>query len=244
MKGRGGIIAAAGRENMKYGISLLIIVVMAFSSSVTAGEAPDVATIEVMGKASIMVAPNLAKISFSVEAYGQQAQEAVRENARRADTLLSTLKSIAGTDAKLRTSGLSVSPVYEKGDRLRPQGYRALNTVVFETKQLEDLGMFIDKAAEAGANRFGGLIFRNDQDETFKSQAAVKALKRAMKDAEDLASAAGLTIRRTVKIVYGPREIPPIRHYAVMAEARGPATPLEIGEIPIEATVSVIVEVH
>ncbi|MBW2324355.1 MAG: SIMPL domain-containing protein [Deltaproteobacteria bacterium] len=174
-----------------------------------------------------------------------RAQEAVRQNAVRTGRLLSRLKDMAGKESKLKTSGFSVSPVYGRENRLRPRGYVARNTVTLETKELDKLGAFIDEAFEAGANRLGGLTFRNDEEAKYKRQAAIEALKQALKDAEGLASAAGVSIKRVFKITYGPRDVPAVRHYLARAETAALAkTPVEIGELRIEASVHVILEIE
>jgi len=231
-----------------YGRYILILkcafFLMTLAPTALAEDLSNLSTIDVVGRAKMMVAPNVATISFAVETNNPEAQQAVKENAKRTEKMLDALRRIVQKDAKIKTSGFSVSPVYEKGDILRPKGYRARNTVILETKELDKLGTFIDEASRAGANRFGSLLFSNDQEEEFKRQAAIKALNQAMKNAEALAAAVGLSIKRVVKITYGPRETPPLHHYGAQVEARGARTPVEVGEITIEASVNVSLEVN
>ncbi|MCK4822622.1 SIMPL domain-containing protein, partial [bacterium] len=144
---------------------------------------------------------------------------------------------------EIKTSAFTLSPIYEKGNRLRPSGYRVRNTVVLKTKDLDRVGMFIDEASKAGADRIGSLTFGNDKEEQFRKEARVEALRDAMRNAEDLAKAAGLTIKRTLSISYAPRRAYMPRSVLV-ASAADTATPVEVGQIPIEATVNVIFEVN
>ena len=90
-------------------------------------------------------------------------------------------------------------------------------------------------------SRIGSLTFSTDRDEELRKEAAVKALQQAKTIAEDLAKAAGLTIKKITKISYSPGG--PIRPYRMeaMATAR---TPIEAGEISIEESVHVVFEAH
>jgi uncharacterized protein YggE len=116
------------------------------------------------------------------------------------------------------------------------------NTVVLESRDLDKTGAFIDDAAEAGVSRIGSLSFSNDKEEELRKEAGIDALKRAMRDAEALAKASGMTIKRILKITYDSREHPMI----VMREAAPAAarTPIAVGEIPVQVDVYVIFEVN
>jgi uncharacterized protein YggE len=199
--------------------------------------------IEVEGKAKIMAMPNIAILSFAVETNAKSAQDAVNQNSGRTEKLLATIKKMIGKEDKVKTTGYSLSPIYEKGDRSRPEGYRVRNTVLVETNRLDKVGFFIDEAVKAGASGIGGLTFRTDQEEKLRKEAAVEAFRQAMVNAKELAKAAGLTIKRIIKVSYGPRE--PVFNYPGEANVQASAqTPITIGEIPIEARVTVTFEVN
>ena len=197
-------------------------------------------TIEITGRAAVMAMPTTVTISFAVETDSPKAQAAVRDNAERTEKVLAALKKVSDKDTKLRTTGFALSPVYEKTERVI--GYRVRNTVVLESKDLDKTGSFIDEAAEAGASRIGNLSFSNDKEEDLRKEAGLEALKRAMRDGEALAKAAGMTIKRIVKITYDSREYPTI----VMREAAPAAarTPIAVGEIPVQVEVHVTFEVN
>ena len=215
------------------------IVCLALTSMIYAEEKPQASTIQVVGKAKIMAMPNVATITFSVETNASKAQQAVRANAKRADRLLKILRQIGGKEVKLKTSGFSLSPVYDKENRLRPKGYRVSNTVILETKNTDRLGAFIDEASNAGVSRIGSITFSTDQEEQLRKEAAVRAVRHAKELATELAKAAGLKIKKIIKLTYSPRG--PVRPYRMeaMAAAR---TPIEVGEISLEESVNVVFE--
>lgn len=218
------------------------LIILAFTCPSNAQEKPTLSTIEVTGTATIMVMPNTATVSFAVETSASTAKQAAGENARKTNTLLNRLREIAGKEVKIKTSGFNLSPVFDKGSRLRPKGYRARNSVILETKNIDKLGTFIDEASNAGVSHIGSLSFSTDRDQELRKEAAVKALQQAKTIAGDLAKAAGLTIKRIIKISYGPSG--PVRPYRMEARAMAVRTPIEAGELSIEESVHVVFEVH
>ena len=222
--------------------SLFICLSLTLAQLSYAKEEPEASTIEVVGKARVMTMPNVATVTFAVETNSTKAQQAVRENAKQTEQLLSTLKNIGGQKIKVSTSGFNLTPVYDKDDRLQPRGYRVTNTVIAETKEIDQVGTFIDEAAKVGVSRIGSLTFSTDGEEKLRKEAAVQALNEAKAIAADLAKAAGLTIKKIVKISYTPRGPAPLLRMEAMAAAA--RTPIEVGEISLEETVHVIFEVN
>ncbi len=198
------------------------------------------ATIEIMGKASIITMPNTVTISFSVETELPKASDAVRSNAEKTDKILGVLRKVSDKETKIRTSGYGLFPVYEKEGAARTGFYRVRNTVIVESKDLDRVGAFVDQAAEAGASRIVNLTFGTDRGEELAKEAAAQALKNAVKDAEAMAKAAGVSIKRIVRISHDQRENHPVR---TMLEAAAPVpTPIMAGEIQIQASVHLIFE--
>ena len=226
-------------------VSLLIIsisVYLLLTDIVVAEQKVGPSTIEVTGKGKIHAMPNIARISFSVETNAAKAKQAVSDNASRTGNLIKALRKTAGNEAKIKTSGFMLSPMYDKGSMLRPGGYRVRNSVILETKNLDKLSTFIDEASMTGVSRIGSLTFSTDKEEQFRVEAAVKAVRQAEKIAGELAKAAGLTIKKIIKINYGPQDS--MRPYRMEAMATSARTPVEIGEITIEERVNIIFEVN
>ena len=215
----------------------------AFFSISAAEETPVTSTLEVVGHAKIMAKPNTAVLSFATETHAKNAQEAVEINAEQTQKLLKTLRKILAKEDRVKTSGYSVFPVYDQDNRNRVSGYRVTNSLVVETKNLEGLGALIDQAAQAGAVRMGGLTFSHDGEEELRTEAAVEAVGQAVRTAEKLAKAADLTIKRILKVSYSPRGVMAPLSEARALQASGGRTPIEIGEIPIEASVTVVFEI-
>lgn len=218
------------------------LIIISFAGLSYAQEKPTPATIEVVGRATIMVMPNMATLSFSVETSATTAKQAAGENARKSNKLLKALREVTAKDVKIKTSGFNLTPIYDKDSRLRPKGYRATNAVLLETKSIDKLGIFIDEASRVGVSHIGSLTFSTDRDKELRKEAAAKAVQQAKTIAEDLAKAGGLTIKRIIKISYRPGG--PVRPYRMEARAAAVRTPIEAGEISIEESVHVVFEAY
>jgi uncharacterized protein YggE len=224
---------------------LVTFLVLCLANSLAGQEPTQIATLDVSESASVAAPANLVRIALAVESSASEAGQAVRLNAEQTDALLEALKKAAGREDKLETTGYSLNPVYGRGTPEVTTGYRVRNTVILTSKEVEKAGAFIDAAAEAGANRIDSLSFAHDQAETLRDEAAVKAIKQAMKTAERLAAAAGMRIVRVINIEYGSPG-PEVRFSRnVLAEAGGRApTPIEAGDLSVSASVHMTFEIR
>jgi uncharacterized protein YggE len=228
---------------MKKTVFMILFLTVACAAPAFAEPGERTSTVEVAAGATVFTMPDTVTLSFAVETDSPAAKAAVTENAERTGKVLAALRKVADKDSKIKTSGFSLSPLYEKGDGSKPSGYRVRNTVILESKRLDKTGTFIDEAAEAGASRISNLTFTSDKEEDIRQEAAVKALKQATSDAEALAKASGLAVKGVLKISYDQRERAPL---GVLREAAvaGVQTPIAVGEIAVHANVLAVFEVQ
>ena len=221
-------------------INLLgLTALLALPASGRAAQLAPVPTIEVLGTARIMIKPDIAILSFAVEVNAKSAQDGVRRSAEQTTRLLTALRAVTADADSLKTSAYGLYPVYSKESRLAPEGYRVQNSITLETRQLDKLGQFIDEAVKAGATGIAGPSFRSTRDEEAKREANAQALRQAIENGRALAKAAGVTIKRILSISYPSREAPrPFPMEASIAAASAPS-PVVVGDIPVDATVSV-----
>lgn len=229
------------KKNLIFSAALLILCLGIAPLAGAAEQMPP--QLEVVGRGAVYAKPDIAVLSFAVETNRSRAADAVTENAQKADTLLKALKGLMGKEDKIQTSGYRVYPVYDKSDRLRPSGYRVSNRVVVETRQIENVGDFIDAAASAGAGSMGSLHFRSSQEAEYRSQAAAQAVGQARQTAETLSKAAGVSIKSIRQIRYMPQGRPGAGFMAEAAVARV-QTPIEPGELTIEAEVTMVFDIE
>lgn len=200
------------------------------------------ATLEVIGRAAIQVSPDLARIAFTVETSAPQASEAVSSNAQKTETLLTALRRIMGPEDKLQTTRFNLQPVYDKDDRLRPSGYQVGNRVTVDTMQMDKIGDLIDAAAASNAGQISNLQFHTTREAAHRLEAAVLAVEQARTEAEKLARAAVVVLGPVLRIRYAPQNAPGVFfEKTTMAMSR---TPIEVGDLTIEAEVSMVFEIN
>lgn len=200
------------------------------------------ATLEVIGRAAIQVSPDLARIAFTVETSARQASEAVSSNAQKTETLLTALRRIMGPEDKLQTTRFNLQPVYDKDDRLRPSGYQVGNRVTVDTMQMDKIGDLIDAAAASNAGQISNLQFHTTREAAHRLEAAVLAVEQARTEAEKLARAAVVVLGPVLRIRYAPQNAPGVFfEKTTMAMSR---TPIEVGDLTIEAEVSMVFEIN
>ncbi len=188
------------QHRYKYGSMLLVTLLLVLfvgmlGAPVPAQTAEVGKTITTYGEAEVSVAPDLAHITFGVEAEGSSAQGALEANATKMTQMIDFLKEYGISDSAIRTSGFSLYPNYEyirEGNKesRRLTGYRVSNTVSIQTKDLKNLGQLIDKTVQAGANVVSGISFGVQNTERLELDALELAVKHAQNKAEALAEAA------------------------------------------------------
>jgi uncharacterized protein YggE len=215
------------------------------------GKEPD-RTMSVTGEATLREMPNLARVVLTVMSqHKTSSTTAQRENARRADAVVNSLRDAAiivilGTE-------ITVKPVYEyPPNRVRYlDHYEAINTITFETGDLDAVGSLMDIAAKAGEGvEIHGVDYVLDEETKREKilEATVQATRNARDTVEELAK---LFDARCV----GMRDLTVQRRYSHMPRARGmamlesvaadePATPAIGGPVEISATVSLVADIE
>jgi uncharacterized protein len=203
--------------------------------------------IRTAGNATISAKPDRAKLDIGVVTQAANAQAAAGQNATKSDSMIAALRRSLGSTAQIRTAGYSLTPnfTYPKpGGQPTLSGYTASNTVEIITDDLAHLGNVIDAATEAGGNNVRGIEFQLKDEEPVRAQALSEAARKARASAEAIAAALGLKVVRVLSAEEGgpPQVIRPMPMMAMSAKAT-PTTPIEEGNIQVEATVTLTVEV-
>lgn len=189
--------------------------------------------------------PDLATISAGVVTQAPKAGDAMAANAKAMAGTIAALKRAGVADRDIQTQAISLQPQYRYGDNQPPTltGYQASNRVTVRLRDLAGAGGAIDALVAAGANQIEGPTLAVDHPETALDEARAKALAAARARADLYAKAAGLTVRRIVRI--SENESPPsVRPIAMMAAKRTDATPVEAGEQELTVTLSVVFELN
>jgi uncharacterized protein len=220
----------------------------------TAAEKDQVTTADLETEGTVQVKPDKATFNFTVVTEAPQAQEAAKANAREAESFLTAIKRVLGKDDQVKTLQYQVLPVFRRVEKTQGKrkiqteeiaGYQASHRFQVELLDLEKIGQVADTAVKNGANQVQGPYFSNTQQEDLQNQAAVKALENARKLAEALAHAAGLKVKRVLKMSTTTQNIYPRLFPMAKAAPMGAGevtTPIEVGDITYRSRLTVSFE--
>lgn len=203
-------------------------------------------TVTVVGDGRVTVQPDLAIITFGVEANGQTLAAAQADAATRMQAVIDGLLGLGIPREDIRTSRVSANPIYDQRNNTVIQGYRATNSVQVKLRELERVGPTVDAITAAGANRVDGLAFSVEKIDEPKSQARAQAFQNGRVKADQLASLAGMRITGVKAISESDassQPVPVAQPMAARSEAAA-APPIEPGtqEIRTQVTVTYIME--
>lgn len=208
--------------------------------------------IRISASAEVSVSPDRAVVRLGVLGEGADAAAAQgRVNATMA-AILDAMRALELPDRALRTSDLSLYPVYadqraRSGDEPQPPtivGYRASNVVSVEVAELARIGEVIDAGIEAGANQLQGISFSARNDAGARAQAMRLAIEEARIQADAIAEALGVRITGVREVVAGEYGVrPPMPYAEARFSAEMAATPIQPGQVDITANVAVTYEI-
>ena len=235
---------------IKYNFQLLICLIFIFTShNVFAIELPDSTkgTISTTGTASENYPPDTAEIILAIETTENTVSLATQKNNAISEKVINAVKALIDTSKGdiLKTSSFSVQPKYEYDKELKINrliGYLVTNQITLKTGKINDIGEFIDRAIEQGANRVHNINFTIADDDTYCEQLLDKAAKRGKQEAEVVARSLGTAITgiKSVSSSCGNFNQPPIypRAFAQEAVASRSAVSIEPGSMKLVGSVS------
>ena len=200
-------------------------------------------TIQVAGQSVVSAEPDQAVVTFGVQTQATSAAEALQENNTMMQQVISATVGFGIAEDNIQTRQIRLDPIYNDTPNANQpatiESYRATNSVVVTTQQIDDLGALLDTAVEAGANSIEGIQFEISDRQALAAQAREEAVNNARDKAEQLAELTDaelgpvLTISESA-IIPQPQ---PLR-VQEMAAAAG-AVPIAPGAQTIEANVQI-----
>lgn len=205
------------------------------------------ATVTVVGDGRVTVQPDLALVTFGVEANGQTLAAAQADASTRMQAVIDGLIGLGIPRDDIRTSRVSANPVYDQRDNTVIRGYRASNSVQVKLRELDRVGPIVDAMTAAGANRVDGLAFAVEKIEEPKNQARALAVQNGRAKADQLASLAGMRVVAVKSIQESDASseaVPVAQPMAARADGMAAAPPVAPGtqEIRTQVTVTYIME--
>jgi uncharacterized protein YggE len=157
--------------------------------------------ITALGHGKVEGTPDVMSISLGVQTSGPTAQAALADNATRSQNLVALLKRNGVADKDLQTTDLSVYPNFDsRGQKIT--GYTVSNTVTAKLRKIASAGPLIDAASfvVGDAIRLNGITFSIDDTSALVAQARADAVKQALAQGKQLATAAGVGLGKIESI--------------------------------------------
>jgi uncharacterized protein len=209
--------------------------------------ASPLSSIRVTGDAVVTAKPDRALIDVGVLTQEKQSQNAVTQNAKVLDGIVTALHKLLGADADIKTINYALNPDYQYrpiGGKSSVSSYTALNVVRVTLDDLEKVGPVIDTATQAGANHVESVRYTVRDQQVLHSQAVREAALKARASADALASALNLKIVRVVSVEEAGDGSPPGPDGPDLRDPGGAApTPVQSSSFVVTANVTLTVEV-
>ena len=212
---------------------------------------PYARTVTVDGEGKVTAKPDIAIINLSVVSQGKTVKQVTLDGNQKMTAVTGEVKKLGVDEKDMVTSSYNLYPEYAYPENQQPQirGYSLNQGITVKVRKLDTVDDVLDAGIKAGANQVGQLSFDIDEDSALKNEARDKAFKKAREKADQMASAAGVSIGRVITFSEGyvPPPVPVYRGYD-MAYATGaeavPAPSIEPGSKELTVTVSVTYEIE
>lgn len=209
------------------------------------------ARIIVTGQGSASVAPDMAILALTVTREADTAQAALKAGSAAMAEVLAAMKKAGIAERDLQTSGFSIQPRYSRPsskpvsemDVPRIVGYTVRNALTVKVRDIDDVGIILDKSVSLGVNEGGNINFTNDDPSVTVTQARMQAMKDAASKATTLAETAGVKVGKILEISeqsYYPRPVAAsMMRMSASDGAASEAVPIAAGENTYNVTVNV-----
>lgn len=201
-------------------------------------------TIAVSGEGVVEVTLDKGYASFGISIRKKTASEAMDELSDTANRVLDALKNFGISEKDIKTTGLSLNPVYEWNKEEKKNvlvGFDATENFSVKTK-LDEIGKVITLATNNGANRIYGIRFDSSERENLKKEAIAKAVEDAKEKAKAALTGTNYKIVgiKTISIQSGFIPSALFRNEIGVASDKPLNIPVEGGSMTIRATVNVV----
>jgi uncharacterized protein len=191
-----------------------------------------IVTLTVTGTAATK--PDRAVIIAGVQTKAVSASDAMAQNAKQMQSVLTALKAKGVADKDIQTSSINLSQDYDYGDKGQVfKGYIANNSVTVRMKDITKIGGVLDTMVTSGATNINGPSFMVEDDTTLSEEARTKAMAKANNMSAFYAKNAGYARARLLSIMEGQDFGGPMptMNMKTMDAAGGAGTPVEPGEV-------------
>lgn len=204
-------------------------------------------TITVTGEAERFVAPDTARISFSMTRKDRVLSTATDSVNKRIGELLTGLEEFGVEEKHIKTTNYQVYPEYDysrdSGARTF-SGYRVSQNIELKIVDLDQVSNIVSTVPQYEVDNVSGLTFYTDDDEQIRDELREEAIDDAKDKARDLARDLGVSLDDIVGFSeggggYNPQPVYSRLQNSAFAEDEAIEASLPAGENEMRATVSI-----
>ncbi len=227
---------------------ILLVALSGCKSYITLSPQPDYNKIMVSGQAEFKTMPDLAVFEVMVESEAETAAEASGLNAEAINSIKSALIEAGIKAVDIETLSYSVYPwrrYNPKTGEESLEGYKAFHTLKVQTKDIDNIGRYLDAGVAAGATNIQSIRFEfSKQKQKEVNEEALKlAVVNAREKAKILADVSGVSLGKVMSVSESNFAAP--SYYPRLAVAEGMAksyaeTDISPQQISNSATIQVV----
>lgn len=225
-----------------------LLIVSCIASTASAQFVDTRRLVRVTGVAEVKLTPDRATVSIGVETEGLDVGKLKAQNDSRVREILSSLSKLKITSTNIQTSRLSIEPVYNYQDgRQELLRYKMRNVVTIRIVDLSQVEDVINAGVAGGSNLLDGLSFYSSRETEIQDSLRIEATRNARTRAAAMAQAAGAGIGKVVSLEDNVSYQPAYMRKSYMMAERASAdqgTPVEAGELTLQATVNAVFEIE
>lgn len=224
-------------KNLIIALSLLLTV-----ATQAQQEQKPIPQINVTGEGKVMVAPDEAFITLSIETKGNKAADVKKQNDAIVEKVVKVLRNSKLSKDDYQTQRIALNPTYDY--EKKKYNYNAIQTIQITLRDLSYYDALMENLIDAGVNRITNVDFRSSKIEQHRSTARKNAMLDAKQKADDYVSVLSQKVGGALMIsdntqVHYPQPVYAMARMTENADAAAPRETLAIGQITVTANVNV-----
>src|SRR5690606_946645 len=168
-------------KNLIIALSLLLTV-----ATQAQQEQKPIPQINVTGEGKVMVAPDEAFITLSIETKGNKAADVKKQNDAIVEKVVKVLRNSKLSKDDYQTQRIALNPTYDY--EKKKYNYNAIQTIQITLRDLSYYDALMENLIDAGVNRITNVDFRSSKIEQHRSTARKNAMLDAKQKADDYVS--------------------------------------------------------
>ena len=233
---------------MLISVCVMLAVLLSACGTMAPAAQPPVRALNVSGMGQVTTKPDVAYINIGVHTEKPTASEATTQNNADAAAVIKAIKAAGIADEDIKTTNFNIyqQTTNDPTTGVKTSSFYAVdNTVLVTVRDLTKLGNVLDASVKAGANTVNSIQFDLFDKTKALSEARAKAVKAARAEADELASAAGVTLGN-IQSINSTENTPGPIYYAKNAggfAAADASVPVSAGTMDISVSVSLTYEI-